>query len=181
MIPRQVGAERQAPLDPGDRSHRLALLGGVMGMKQTLHWHYWVLEPPHQPESLLIHTQTLQYHMSLGVGRGKEQQPPCCPSCTSGPCPEPCRLFHPRAQHSQQGKALPQPQGLNGSSNLQGGHGRALLMVIAKSKGSSPGYQAQTTSTQHAFAGQCDQSQQQWPCHMPSCMQVPAPLNPCSL
>lgn len=46
-----------------------------MGMKQTLHWHCWVSEPPSQPVSLLIRTQTLQYHTSLGVGRGKEQQP----------------------------------------------------------------------------------------------------------
>lgn len=56
-----------------------------MGMKQMLHWHYWVLEPPHQPESLLIHTQTLQYHMSLGVGRGKEQQPNVHPAAHPAP------------------------------------------------------------------------------------------------
>ena len=85
VIPRQVGAERQAPLDPSDRSHRPALLGGVMGMKQTLHWHYWVLDPPHQPESLLIRTQTLQYHMSLGAGRGKEQQPDVHPAAHPAP------------------------------------------------------------------------------------------------
>lgn len=39
------GRSREAPLDPHGRSHMPALPGDVMGMKEMVHPHCWVLEP----------------------------------------------------------------------------------------------------------------------------------------
>lgn len=46
---------REAPLDPHGRSPMPALPGDVMGMKEMLHPHCWVLEPDAYPNPALSH------------------------------------------------------------------------------------------------------------------------------
>lgn len=101
--------------------------------KRTLCQHCWVLEPSHQPPSLLIRTQTLQDHPSLGVGRERPDVHFICSAVPWGPALSP-RVSPARAEHSQLFCEEATAE---------------LSSVTTEIKASSPGYQAQTAPTQH--------------------------------
>lgn len=147
------GRSREPPLDPHGRSHMPALPGDVVGMKEMLHLHCWVLEPDPCPNPALSH--------EFGCGKEKRPKASCPPHNPS------CRL-------SSQRTVFPagQSPATASGSEWQLCPARRPLMSPSKShntksRSTSPGNQAQTTSTKHSLAMQCDCSQQQWPCPMP--------------